>query len=464
MQLLHMTALHSGEISDPCGPAAPAHPDGSSRYFKFYRMAALYHVVKSLETAPPSIRLGVNSLMLGAIVIYKINAVIYRPGDGKAEPYLLESCCQHIPGDTEGRSVPIMYARGLYFLSDLVREGDTYHLPDTRHVDLWVLEALYRREGMASIELEFNTAKIAPLSRKRRRGNGKSSLARITKKRQVLSPIYPSDNTDGEEEQRGLRNDEMWALSSKGSSDEDNDGQEEGEDEEEDEPRRYEIRVEGNELAVASGAEPVGYHAPSEGPCSDTQGAKTRRIHKTLAKIKRTFAKDVLSCAPRPKGQVVPWMLLSKTQQDSATLTVFSSPNFNKVLRQVQFRKLNEENWRAIAFQKYFPQQISEEHPRQNFTGADYYKAWMSILHVLDEEEIGEVTEEVYGWFKDLFWIPLPDSDRMWCTKRTKPGLLWTMVPESDARQLCPRIAINSVQWERGGVVPGSRHEARAAE
>lgn len=406
-------------------------PNGSNRYFKFYRIAALYQVVKSLESAPPSVRLGVNSLMLGAITIYQINAVIYRPGEGKAEPYLLESCCQHTPGVVSGISVPIMYKRGLYFLSDLVLKSGTYHLPDTRPVDLWVLEALYRREGMARIESEFNPAKAVPLSRKRQPVDGKSRLSQMSKKQKAFSVTHPSDRTDAEEAQQGLRKGRTGEISSSDSSDESSNGKE-------GEPWGNEVRVEGRELAV----EVVGHQASSV-------GVKARRIQKDLASIKHTFAKDVLSCAPHPRGKGSGWMLLSKTEQDSATLAVFASPDFGRVLRQVQCRKLDEENWRTLAFERYFPQQINEESPRQNFTSASYHKTWVSLLHTVDEKTISKITEEVYGWFKDLYWIPLPESDRMWTTKRTKEQSFWTMVPESDVRHLCPRIAINSALGSR---------------
>ncbi|KAG1772225.1 hypothetical protein EV702DRAFT_976833, partial [Suillus placidus] len=60
-------------------------------YFKYYRMAALYHVVQNLQTANQAARLQPTSLQLGALIPYLINALIYRPAEGQAENVLLEA-------------------------------------------------------------------------------------------------------------------------------------------------------------------------------------------------------------------------------------------------------------------------------------------------------------------------------------------------------------------------------------
>lgn len=56
-------------------------------------------------------RLRNPSLALGALVIYRMNALIYRPAEGKAEEKLLHSACQHVLDGADGTR-PIMYGRG----------------------------------------------------------------------------------------------------------------------------------------------------------------------------------------------------------------------------------------------------------------------------------------------------------------------------------------------------------------
>ncbi|KAG2063846.1 hypothetical protein BDR04DRAFT_1036956, partial [Suillus decipiens] len=60
-------------------------------YFKYYRMAGLYHMVKNLQSANQDARLCHESLQLGALVAYQINALIYQPAEGRAENILLEA-------------------------------------------------------------------------------------------------------------------------------------------------------------------------------------------------------------------------------------------------------------------------------------------------------------------------------------------------------------------------------------
>ncbi|KAG1789699.1 uncharacterized protein HD556DRAFT_1243345, partial [Suillus plorans] len=60
-------------------------------YFKYYRMAAIYHVVQNLRSACRAARLQPESLALGALVSYQINALTYRPAEGQAESMLLEA-------------------------------------------------------------------------------------------------------------------------------------------------------------------------------------------------------------------------------------------------------------------------------------------------------------------------------------------------------------------------------------
>jgi hypothetical protein len=113
-----------------------------SRLYKYYRLSALLYVVKNLQDADTPTRLDTSSLTLGAIAIYMLNALIYRPAEGRAETALLEAACQHML-DENGSTYPSMYARGTYFLSDVI-VGGTYNLPKTRIIDSNVLEHLYR--------------------------------------------------------------------------------------------------------------------------------------------------------------------------------------------------------------------------------------------------------------------------------------------------------------------------------
>lgn len=127
----------------------------SDRYFKYYRLAALSHVVKRLENDDFKTRLRNESLALGAIAAYQMNAIIYRPAEGRAETVLLEAACQHVI-EEDGRSRPSLYDRGCYFLSDIVETNGSYHLPTIRPIDSETLLSLYRRDSIEDIKAEFH--------------------------------------------------------------------------------------------------------------------------------------------------------------------------------------------------------------------------------------------------------------------------------------------------------------------
>ena len=151
-----MTAQPGGEFSI-ASTLCTQHPITMlPRFFKYYRLAALYKVVKNLQDADRVARIRNESLALAALAIYQINALIYRPADGRAEYALLEAACQHLP-DKTGDSVtrPTLYSRGAYFLSDIMNEG-IYCLPTVRPIGPTILAALYQRDNLADIEAEFN--------------------------------------------------------------------------------------------------------------------------------------------------------------------------------------------------------------------------------------------------------------------------------------------------------------------
>ncbi|KAI0091819.1 hypothetical protein BDY19DRAFT_877671, partial [Irpex rosettiformis] len=60
--------------------------------FKYLRTAALRYVFDQFHKAPPTSRLHVQALRLGALSIWMLNANIYRPGDYAQDKPLFRSC------------------------------------------------------------------------------------------------------------------------------------------------------------------------------------------------------------------------------------------------------------------------------------------------------------------------------------------------------------------------------------
>ncbi|KAG2062928.1 hypothetical protein BDR04DRAFT_1123605 [Suillus decipiens] len=151
------------------------------------------------------------------MVAYQINALIYWPAEGRAENVLLEACYQHIPVDNaDGSSTsPIIYRRGTYFLSDLVNDAGAYHLSNIRPIDTNTLLALYSRNFMEDVEVEFSDLHFTPHSKCQR-------VNHLSRKQKTTYRIHESNDSEasGSEEEAQVEKDveELEKNAAKGAS------------------------------------------------------------------------------------------------------------------------------------------------------------------------------------------------------------------------------------------------------
>jgi hypothetical protein len=347
-------------------------------------------VVKNLQNANRATRLQHESLKLGALVTYQINALIYRPAEGQAEKILLEASCQHIPvGGTNGITTrPIMYGRGTYFLSDLVNEAGAYRLPNIRPIDVDTLLALYRRDFMEDIDVEFSDSHIS--------SHSKRSRVHI-RKRKTTYRIQDSDEASSSEEDAQVEED-----------------------------------VE--ELERSAG------RAASDAPSRKTTDSI---ISSELSAIQHQFASDIFQLAPSPKlASNSPWVLLDPEQRMRTKVDVFLKQDLRGIFSQVQYRIISDADWSNLVFRRYFPAKgASTAKALQQFPSASYYRQWQALMDQLDEDNAEIIQDHLLmTWFDQLHWVPHPESDRMWSTK--KGGKEWIMSPPGEPRN-CPRIAVN---------------------
>lgn len=148
-------------------------------------------MAKGLARATPAKRLHNSSLALGALVTYQTNALLSRPEEGRAETALLQAACQHTLDSTTSETIPTMYQRGAYFVSDIVFEGGSaIGIPPVRPIDEPHLLICYARDFMADIEIELQDDLDVTAS----------SRAKHTRKRlQTLSSVETSADPAGSE-------------------------------------------------------------------------------------------------------------------------------------------------------------------------------------------------------------------------------------------------------------------------
>jgi hypothetical protein len=102
------------------------------------------------------------------------------------------------------------------------------------------------------------------------------------------------------------------------------------------------------------------------------------------------------------------------------------------------------EDWQTTVFERYFPRKgFQLPKSLQHYPFAAYYRQWRNLMkEAADEGAADAIRETVRVWFNKILWLPFPEGDRMWSTKRAN-GSQWQMVPAGASVELSPRIAIN---------------------
>jgi hypothetical protein len=372
---------------------------------------AFHHVIKSLQRAKPARRIWRPSLELGAITVYMINALVYRPGDGQAETTLLNSTCQHVAlnasndsddddDDDDDMTEPIGYNRGLYFVSDLVLDKNCYRLSANRQIGADMLAVLYRKPGLKAIDQEFSFFHPAGIETQ-------TNPNRIYNRRTKTLDL------------RYVRPDEDIAP---------------------------EFNLEARGVNLKPRARMTGEDIRFGGSDSD-EDAEGIDIHVT--KIFRQFPYDVFQVAPNRKSHKTgSWILLDDTARSGVRIDVFKTLDLSLIFDEVQYRIVDQNVWKDVVFARYFPAK-GQKPPKalQNFPAATYYKDWIDLMNRLSTNDANLVRRTMFRKFDELHWVPYPASDRMWATKSmTTRG--WIRLPPGKP-QACPQLAIND-KWRRG--------------
>jgi hypothetical protein len=380
------------------------------RYFKTYRLAALHNVIEGLMNAPAAARSMPPSLMLGSICIYMLNALIYRPAEGKAYENLLECSCQHatvvnddyedIPEDL-GDARPVMYDRGLYFVSDVIFDVAP-RLPATRIMDHNLLASLYGFPFETFQEV-FHVAGA--------REPAKANSSRMSNRRKTTTDVeHVCDDGD--------RNSwHTFHLADRG--------------------------IALQPTMAMKGPDVDFMDVDDESDVDEEQRDNT--LDALLQRCWRQFPYDVFQVSPnkvkRSEGRYV---ILSRSDLDNVSHDVFKSLDLSAVFDHVQARYCDAGFWGDTIFSRYFPPpEYVQPSGLQNFRQTKYYNTWNSIMARLSKTDAHRVRKELLKEFNKLMWLPFPGSDRMWQTRRMNMGQ-WTNVPETSCKGPSPQIIINS--------------------
>ncbi|KIM49967.1 hypothetical protein SCLCIDRAFT_1116525, partial [Scleroderma citrinum Foug A] len=186
------------EIVQECIAAIPAMPYWS---FKWYRLAGIYAVVKSLCNSSAEGRGTECSLALGGIVVWLLNGLHRRPQDHFQS--LAEEVCQRIPVNYEDydpefdhddaeATEPLMYSAGVYFVCDVVPDtgSPAYRIPYHKQASE---DALVRAFKMSHQEIARITGMNQIREVPRRRTNAQRTNNRSTRPTLRADYFRPED-------------------------------------------------------------------------------------------------------------------------------------------------------------------------------------------------------------------------------------------------------------------------------
>lgn len=379
-----------------------------------------------------------SNLVVGAVGIWMLNALNFRPEGGKFDQ-VADACCQHIldPGsdseyeelddDDEEKTIPIGYDRGIYFLGDLMEDNDTFRVPMAifTRLEEVVLSWVYGRASMAILEHDVGIHRVlAP----------KGTLthkSRIPNKRQKTTAVqYVRDPDVGGDVVE-------WQLADRGIA------------------VRPVARDRGRDVDEHTIAAPE----ENEGGIGQADEAVSR--------IWGQAPFDIFAVGPNSSRSKDPsHVLLSNVARRNVTWAAFHTTDFTGVFEKVQIRLVSEEFWTTTLFDRYFPPKGTQPKERgklQNFPYTTYYNQWFKLMSQLSSGQAKLVRARVLIEFKKLKWLPHGGSDRMWATCKMS-GNNWTRYPAGSKAGPCPQIAVNLSTWNREAIIVGVRAAAEEEE
>ncbi|KAG1838806.1 hypothetical protein DFJ58DRAFT_668161 [Suillus subalutaceus] len=172
-----------------------------------------------------------------------------------------------------------------------------------------------------------------------------------------------------------------------------------------------------------------------------TKGASHHNLHdaeKRRAAFNAVFHLFDMSII-RPEDWVVD---IGLEIQHQGCILQWLTKGHRQFFNQVQYRVISEADWNNLVFQRYFPAKgTTAVKALQHFPSASYYRQWQALMARLDEDKATMVqNNQLMQWFNKLYWVPHPESDRMWSTKTG--GKEWIPLPFGECGN-CPRIAVN---------------------
>lgn len=359
------------------------------------RMLAIYRVLSELSRSPPEARGWIPSLMLGASCIYMFNALIYRASDDRPEQALAEAAALWVyptvdPADPanvgadlieDPALVPCTTARGLYFVSALLRDEGNLRLPRARLLDRGLLARLYGLPNLTDVAKALGGGSLGLSAR------STANKAR-TANRKITIPIT--------------------AFLSQ--------------------PTVHDFNLAARGIVTRPPMAMTGEDGPMNRFHADDDSEES--LDTAFSKLWAQFPSDLVQCSPNHRYRNQPaYIHLSHEERHTITIDFFKS--FSLPFDAVYIRTCQDPaQWRTLFFEKFFPPPgVDLSSKLQNFRNCTYLNAYSQELKRLRPRDIQRIRATLWEQFDQLRWLPHAESDRMWPTRPRQLSRIWTPLP-----------------------------------
>ena len=352
-----------------------------------------------------------SSLTLGAILIYMLNALSYRPAEGQRETDLTHTCCWNVyeddtdsdivDSDEDEDPIPALLRCGLYFISGVrIQDGGALRMGGGDTVSRESILRLYNIRDDRDLTVAFcvKTWQHDPSAKNTRTQNRRRvpvDVRLVASREELVAQDTPLAD--------------LGIVATV--------------------PHRE------------AGPDIV---ALREDPMDEDEGGRQESVDDLLARIWRQFPYDLLDNAPNHRcSQQGSHLILSKKDRAEATIEVFRNTNLCRLFSRVVVKIVTPEKWEGLEFKRYFPAKgFIAPAKFQNFTRLRYFQEWNALMADLSADNARVVRQSAWNTFNTFKWLPLTDADRLWNTKKVKPGPEWVHLPHDDNKPVV-RIGLN---------------------
>ena len=303
-----------------------------------------------------------SSLTLGAILIYILNALNYRPAEGQRETDLTKTCCWNLyPDDTDSDVVesdededliPVLLDYGLYFISGVyLQDGKALRMGRGDTVSMDSIMRLYKVRNEQDINIAFNLrtwhADPDQVNYNRTRNRRKVPLdVRLVASKDELT----SQNTTLSD--LGIRN---------------------------------------VALCQEAGPDITTLHP------NRLQDNQQESMDDIVSRLWRQFPYDIFENAPNHKSNLQGChLLLSESERREATIDIFQTTDLSQLFSKVVVKIVEPEKWKSLIFRRYFPPKGYKPPTQlQGFPRMGYFQEWNTMMKNLSSEHAKVVRDTI---------------------------------------------------------------------